>query len=108
MRGSTKANGEQGILPSRRKKSRLVFYLVHNELLDLLSNLGQNLLVSVENVLVLANLDGGSTKVGEKHDVTGSDGREDLVAIRVGETGADSNDTSLVELLDVLLGDEET
>jgi hypothetical protein len=69
---------------------------------------GQNSLVIAEKrVLVLANLNGRATKLGDQNLVAGLDGRSDALAIAVEATGTDGQDLGLVELLDGRLGQED-
>lgn len=64
-------------------------------------------MIAEERVLVLADLDGRTTELGNQDLVTGLDGRGDALAITVEGAGADSEDLSLVELLDGRLGEED-
>lgn len=66
-----------------------------------------SLVIAEERVLVLADLDGRTTELGNQDLVTGLDGRGDALAITVEGAGADSEDLSLVELLDGRLGEED-
>ena len=59
------------------------------------------------SVLLLTNLDGIATELRNEDLVTGSDTHGETLAILVEETGANSEDLSLVLLLDGGLGEED-
>lgn len=58
----------------------------------LLGDLGEDLRVTDEQVLVLADLDRVAAPAGKEHLVTGLDRSGDHLAVLVGSTGASSND----------------
>jgi hypothetical protein len=60
-----------------------------------------------ECVLLLADLDGVATELGNEDLVTGSDTHGETLAVLVEETGANSEDLGLVLLLDGGLGEED-
>lgn len=70
----------------------------------LLGDLSQDLRVSEKIILLLADLDGGATKLGDQNGVALSTVGLDLDAVVVGETRANSQDLGLIQLLNVLLG----
>lgn len=72
----------------------------------LLFDLGQDLLVRVQQVLLVTNLDRVAAKGGQEHAVARLDrGRDDLAGGGVGDARARRNNGGLVQLLLVLLGD---
>lgn len=70
--------------------------------------LARNILVVPEqSELLLANLDGAATELGNQDLVAGLDAERDPLAILVVEAGADGEDLALVELLDGAIGEED-
>lgn len=70
--------------------------------------LARNVLVVPEqSELLLADLDGAATKLGNQDLVAGLDTQRNPLAILVVETGANSEDLALVELLDGAIGKED-
>lgn len=70
--------------------------------------LARNVLVVPEqSELLLADLDGAATELGNQDLVAGLDAERDPLAILVVETGADGEDLALVELLDGAIGEED-
>ena len=70
---------------------------------------GKNSLVVTEkSVLVLSDLDGGTTELGDQDLVTGGDGGGDAFAVLGEGAGADGQDGRLVQLLDGGFGQEDT
>lgn len=64
-------------------------------------------MIAEERVLVLANLDGRATELGDQDLVAGLDGGSNALAIAVKGTGANGENLGLVELLDGRLGEED-
>lgn len=69
----------------------------------LLVDLGKNLRVSEQKVVLLSNLDGGASEGRNEHTVSSLDSRSDTVTVLVKSSGAYSKHVCLVELLDILL-----
>lgn len=81
---------------------------VHRPSIFLLVDLGQNLVVTEQQVGFLADLDRRAT-VGRDEDlVAGLDAGRDGLAVLIGDAGAGSDNAGLAELLNVLLRDEDT
>lgn len=75
----------------------------------LLGQLSKDLSVSEEQVLVLADLDDAPAKGRQQNTVTGlHTGLDQSTSLGVGDTGANSDNISLVELLGVLLRNVDT
>lgn len=83
--------------------------MVSTVISELFHGLGENVLVvAEEGVLVLADLDGAATELGDQDLVAGLDAGGDALALAVKGTGANGQDLGLVELLDGRLGQEDT
>ena len=65
-------------------------------------------MIAEERVLVLADLDGRTTELGNQDLVTGLDGRGDALAIAVEGAGTDGEDLCLVQFLDGGFGEEDS
>jgi hypothetical protein len=63
--------------------------------------------IAEERVLVLADLDGRTTELGDQDLVADLDGGSNALAITVEGTGANGENLGLVELLDGRLGEED-
>jgi hypothetical protein len=74
----------------------------------LLLDLGQDLAVPEEVVLVLSDLDGRAAVLGNEDAITLGNTHGDTLAILVESAGANGENLGLVELLDAGLGKEET
>jgi hypothetical protein len=70
-------------------------------------DLGEDLGVAEELVLLLTGLDGRTTKLGDQDAVADSDAHGQALAILVEATGSDGEDLGLVQLLDARLGQED-
>jgi hypothetical protein len=75
---------------------------------NLLLDLGQDIVIPEEGVLLLADLDGVTAELRNEDLVTGVDTHGDTLAVAVKETGANGEDLGLVLLLDGSLGEEDT
>ena len=64
-------------------------------------------MVPEQSELLLADLDGAATELGDEDLVTGLDAQRYPLAVLVVETGADGEDLALVELLDGAVGEED-
>lgn len=64
-------------------------------------------MIAEERVLVLADLDGRTTELGDQDLVADLDGGSNALAITVEGTGANGENLGLVELLDGRLGEED-
>jgi hypothetical protein len=63
--------------------------------------------VPEQSELLLADLDGAATELGNEDLVTGLDAQRYPLAVLVVEAGADGEDLALVELLDGAVGEED-
>lgn len=71
-----------------------------------LLNLSQDVLVGEQQVLLVTDLDGGTTVIRQQNLVTNSHGHgDDVTSVVVRNTGTSSNNSSLRQLLLVLLRD---
>jgi hypothetical protein len=73
----------------------------------IISQQWNSLVIAEKRILILTNLDGRTTKLGDQNLVTGLDGRSNALAIAVESTRANSEDLCFVELLDGGLGEED-
>ena len=64
-------------------------------------------MIAEERVLLLADLDGRTTELGDQDLVAGLDGGSNALAIAVEGTGANGENLGLVELLDGRLGEKD-
>lgn len=64
-------------------------------------------MVPEQSELLLADLDGAATELGDEDLVTGLDAQRYPLAVLVVEAGADGEDLALVELLDGAVGEED-
>ena len=64
-------------------------------------------MVPEQSELLLADLDGAATELGDEDLVTGLDAQRYPLAVLVVEAGADGENLALVELLDGAVGEED-
>ena len=65
-------------------------------------------MVPEQSELLLADLDGAATELGDEDLVTGLDAQRYPLAVLVVEAGADGENLALVELLDGRVGEEDS
>lgn len=94
-----------GVLGSRSRGGER-----HNErgVVPLFVDLGEDLRIPEEVVLLFTDLDGATTELRNENLVTGGNAHRDSLAITVNGTGADGKDFGLVLLLDAALWEEDT
>jgi hypothetical protein len=92
-----------GVLSSRsrggEKQKRLV---------PLFVDLGEDLRIPEEGVLLFAELDGVTTELRDENLVTSGNAHGDSLAVAVNGAGTDGKDLGLVLFLDAALGEEDT
>ena len=73
----------------------------------ILLDFGENLVISEQQQILLANFNGGTSIRRNQHPITGLNTSRDSVALLVKNAGSDGENIGLIKLLDILLRNED-